>query len=556
MTVSPDRRVSQTVRGASPAARSIEPAARCIRACTVLTVLTCAAFASLPPALAAQTSEAPPARFSDPDRVAKITSALPGIDSLMRAFAERERVPGIAYGVIMDGQLLHVAATGIRDVATGAPLDTSSVFRIASMTKSFTALAILQLRDAGELSLDDLAEQYVPELASLVYPTSDAPRITIRHLLTHSAGFPEDNPWGDQQLAATDDDLAAMLRAGIPFSRAPGVAYEYSNLGFALLGRIVANVSGEPYATYIQTRVLQPLGMTSTTMEARDVPANRMALGYRVRDGEWLLEPALPDGAFGAMGGMLTSAADLSRWVALMLDAWPPRDGVESPVLRRSSLREMQQVSRFAGASVVRAGDNVALNAGGYGYGLRVSQDCHTAHTVAHSGGLPGFGSLMRWLPEYGVGIIALGNRTYTGWASPVDQAFARLAQTGGLEPRSPQASPVLVAMHEQVTRIVLNWKPALADSVAAMNLFLDEPAERRAAAIAATLRDAGGACEPAGPLVAENALRGEWALRCANGSLRVRITLAPTEPARVQQLTVSPLRAGQTIGAAATCRM
>ncbi len=496
-----------------------------------------------------------PARFTDPDRVAKLSSALPGIDSLMRAFAERERIPGIAYGVILDGQLLHVAANGIRDVSASAPLDTSSVFRIASMTKSFTALAMLQLRDAGRLSLDDLAEIYVPELASLAYPTSDAPRITIRHLLTHSAGFPEDNPWGDQQLAATDDDLAAMLRAGVPFSRAPGVAYEYSNLGFALLGRIVANVSGEPYAQYIQTHVLRPLGMTSTTMEARDVPPDRIALGYRVRDGEWLLEPALPDGAFGAMGGMLTSAADLSRWVALMLDAWPPRDGAESPVLRRASLREMQQVSRFAGASVVQRDDAVSLNAGGYGFGLRVSQDCHTAHTVAHSGGLPGFGSLMRWLPEYGVGIIALGNRTYTGWAAPVDQAFALLAQTGGLETRVSQPSPVLSTMQEQVTRLVLDWNAALADSVAAMNLFLDEPAERRAAAIAETIQSAGGACQQSGPFVVENALRGDWALQCARGTLRVRITLAPTTPARVQQLTVTPLRAGQTIGAAATCR-
>ena len=84
---------------------------------------------------------------------------------------------------------------------TQAPVTPDSVFRIASMTKSFTAAAILSLRDAGKLSLDDAAETYVPELKGLAYPTSDSPRLTIRHLLSHATGFPEDNPWGDQQLA-------------------------------------------------------------------------------------------------------------------------------------------------------------------------------------------------------------------------------------------------------------------------------------------------------------------------------------------------------------------
>ena len=172
-------------------------------------------------------------------------------------------------------------------------------------------------------------------------------------------------------LAATDAQLSTMIKQGIPFSNAPGTAYEYSNFGFAILGRIVQNVSGMPYARYIQQRVLRPLGMTSTTMEARDVPANRVAHGYRLQDGLWLEEAALPDGSFGAMGGMLTSSADLSRWVALMLDAWPARDGAESPVLKRSSLREMQQIARFSGASAVRnAAGMLSLNAGGYAYGL------------------------------------------------------------------------------------------------------------------------------------------------------------------------------------------
>jgi CubicO group peptidase (beta-lactamase class C family) len=107
------------------------------------------------------------------------------------------------------------------------------------MSKSFTAMAILKLRDEGKLNLDDPAYKYIPELKNLHYPTADAPHITIRHLLSHSAGFPEDNPWGDRQLADNDKDLMAFIGKQISFSNPPGIAYEYSNLGFALLGKII-----------------------------------------------------------------------------------------------------------------------------------------------------------------------------------------------------------------------------------------------------------------------------------------------------------------------------
>ena len=117
-----------------------------------------------------------------------------------------------------------MGVTGFRDLTSKSPVDRDTVFRIASMTKSFTAMSILKLRDAGKLSLDDPAERYVPELKGITYPTTDSPRITIRHLLSHSTGFPEDNPWGDQQLADSEEQLSQMLRGGIPFSNAPGIA--------------------------------------------------------------------------------------------------------------------------------------------------------------------------------------------------------------------------------------------------------------------------------------------------------------------------------------------
>ena len=120
------------------------------------------------------------------DRRAKLATAFSDIDRLFAEFATSSHVPGAAWGIVIDGELAHSGSTGVRDVATNAPVDADTVFRIASMTKSFTAMAILKLRDAGKLALDDLAEKYVPELKGLRYPTTDSPRITIRHLLTHS----------------------------------------------------------------------------------------------------------------------------------------------------------------------------------------------------------------------------------------------------------------------------------------------------------------------------------------------------------------------------------
>ena len=498
----------------------------------------------------------PPASFADPERRAKLATAFPQIDKLVADFMSRTHVPGAAWGVVIDGELAHLGVAGFRDLPSKSPVTRDSVFRIASMTKSFTAMAVMKLRDEGKLSLDDLAERHVPELKKLRYPTSDSPRITVRDLMSHAAGFPEDNPWGDQQLDASEEQFTRMLEQGIPFSNAPGVEYEYSNYGFAILGRIVTNVSGQPYRTYIAETILRPLGMASTTLEPGSVPADRLAHGYRWEDETWKEEPPLPDGAFGAMGGMLTSVADLSKYVGAFLAAWPPRDGAETGPVRRASLREMQQIWRSRPSIVTRASDgSPSLNAGGYGYGLRVSQSCAFDHSVAHSGGLPGYGSLMQWLPDYGVGIIAFGNVTYTGWGGVVSSAFDLLQRTGGLQPRMPQPSPPLTEMRQDVSRLIIEWDEQLADEMAAMNLYRDRSKDRRRREIQA-LRAEVGACEsPAAFDVVENWLRGQWTMKCEKGDLRVSITLAPTMPPRVQHLEVRAVPAGSRAAPAPACR-
>jgi CubicO group peptidase (beta-lactamase class C family) len=473
-----------------------------------------------------------------------LANAYAEIDRVVREFTEREHIPGAAWGIVVDGRLVHAGTAGVRNVATREPVTADSVFRIASMTKSFTAMAIVKLRDEGKLTLDDPAERYVPELKGLKYPTTDSPRITVRHLLSHAEGFPEDNPWGDQQLAATEEEFEAMLRRGIPFSNPPGLAYEYSNYGFAILGRIVQNVSKMPYRQYVATHILKPMGMSSTTLEPAAVPAARLAHGYRWEDDQWKEEPQLRDGAFGAMGGMLTSLNDLARYVAVYVGAWPPRDGPETAPISRASLREMQQIWRSRPATVTRTQSGaVQLNAGGYGYGLGITQTCDFGHVVAHSGGLPGFGSQMRWLPEYGVALIGMGNRTYTGWGGVFNRALAVLQTSGALTRRMPEPSPALLKARDDVSQLVLKWDDALADRIAAVNLFLDRSKDRRRQEIE-QLRAKVGSCRNTDRFaLVENALRGAWTLACERGDLDVTVTLAPTMPPSVQYLEVVPAR-------------
>jgi CubicO group peptidase (beta-lactamase class C family) len=512
------------------------------RTVALLAVALCLAAPVLDGRAQAPSFKAPPASFTNPGRRAVLARAFPEIDRIMRDFVDRAHVPGAAWGIVIDGELAHEGTAGFRDLSTKAPVEADSVFRIASMTKSFTAMAILKLRDEGRLSLEDPAEKYVPELRGLVYPTSDSPKITIRHLLSHAEGFPEDNPWGDRQLADSDEQLSRMLRGGIPFSNAPGIAYEYSNYGFAILGRIVSNVSGRPYAEYVQRNILTPLGMTSTTLEPSGVPRGKLAIGYRWEDEQWKAEPILPHGAFGSMGGMLTTVPDLGKYVAAFLQAWPPRDGPEVSPIRRSSLREMQHVWQPASASVTRnAAGDTQLTSGGYGFALRIWQTCDFPLVVAHSGGLPGYGSQMRWLPDYGVGVVAFGNLRYTGWGPPMDTAFAALLATGALRPRAVHASPALDDARTAVTRLVLNWNDADADRVAAENLFRDVDKPHRRAELE-RLREQVGACTAGeGFDYVENPLRGEWSMPCANGRLRVAITLAPTMRPKVQSMTIGP---------------
>ena len=478
----------------------------------------------------------PPPRFTDPDRVRKLESALPEIDRIFREYAAERKIPGMVWGVVIDGRLAHVATIGVRDRGSQAQVTPGTAFRIASMTKSFTVLAILKLRDEGKLSLDDPVAKWIPEFARTELPTRDAAPIRVRQLLSHSAGFPEDNPWGDQQLGASDEEVTAWLRRGIPFSTPPDTRYEYSNYAFGLLGRIVSRVSGVAYEEYVRTEILAKLGMNASTFDFDRAGGDRAA-GYRLQpDGTYLGEKPLAQGAFGAAGGLVTTANDLAKYVAFHLAAWPARDDTEAGPVRRASVREMSHLWNLSNLTASSVAGMPRAVASGYGYGLRITSDCRFEHIVGHGGGLPGYGSYMSWLPDYGVGMFAMTNLTYVGPSEPIGRAYDAMLKTAGLRRRELPPSPVLTEAREHMLNLWKSWDDAEANKIAAMNLFLDAPAAQRRAEIERLKREV-GACGAPGPVMAENWLRGQFNLTCERGMVGVFFTLAPTEPPRVQHL-------------------
>ena len=475
-----------------------------------------------------------PASFNDPDRLTNIQKAIPVIEKIYQDFALVNHVPGYAYGIVVDGKLLYKGANGYANIEEKIPATTSSMFRIASMSKSFTALAILKLRDGGKLRLDDPVEMYIPALKGQGL-TKDAAPITIRHLMSHSAGFPEDNPWGDRQLADTEKDLLDLIKQKISFSNVAGVEYEYSNLGFAMLGYIIHKVSGEPYDVYIKKNILAPLGMKATTYEYTEIPKDKFAYGYRYINNHWRKEQPLKDGIYGAMGGMITSIDMFGNYVAMHEAAWPERNDNETMPVKRSTIREMHQPSRFIALNpnyTFPSGKKMATT-GSYTFGLRWMIDAEHKKNIGHSGGLPGFGSNWQFLPEYGIGVILFANVTYAPTTYINTVIIDTLVQMAHLKPRQTSVSPILAKRQKELVGIIEKWDhPA---PIFAENFFDDYPVDalkKESADLFAKV----GAIVKMNPMIAENQLRGYGILECERGNLKLSFTLSPENPALIQE--------------------
>lgn len=450
------------------------------------------------------------------------------LDADFAKWMEEAHVPGLVWGIVKDGRLVHVKAMGVQELTARTPVTPETAFRIASMTKAFTGYSILKLRDEGKLRLDDPVSKYVPETRGW------ANGIIVGDLLHHTAGFVTDDPWGDRQQPLPEAEFTKMLKAGVPFSTVTGTRYEYSNFGYALLGRIVANVSKQDYAKRVEATVLKPLGMASTRYEVRDVPASQLAMGYRWENDAWSPEPVMPHGAFGAMGGLVTTGQDYAKWIGFLLSAWPAKDGEADSA---KTIRAMQ----YGGGQLHsrrrpgKEGDTCRLSAI-YGAGLVQANDCVLGNVLFHGGGFPGYGSHMLLMPEAGVGVFALTNRTYAGPSAPVWDAATALFKSGYIAPRAIAPTPALEAGYAAVRRI---WKAGGVEGEGqylAMNFAMDRSDANWRNYLSEIVAKS-GACDNSPPLIVTGKLSGRFSWICTNGVVEGNVLLAPTSTPQIQAL-------------------
>ena len=441
----------------------------------------------------------------------------------------------------MDGKLIYSGAGGYADIKNKIPTTPHSLFRVASVTKSFTAMAIVKLRDEGHLRLDDPISLYIPESKNWQL-TQDAPAVTIRHLLTHGSGLPQDDPWGDRKLAASNEALVAILKSGPSASTPVGTAYEYSNLSFSILGYIIKQASGLSYQDYIAKNIWQPLGMTQVAWEFARVPPKELVHGYKWQYGRWQEEPLLHDGSFAAMGGMIASIDSFSRYVALHLSAWPARDDREEGPVKRRSLREMHHPWNFEDLVDYKLPDGSACAlVKAYGYGLRWWRDCKTNVYIKHSGGLPGFGSNWTIMPEYGIGVILFANATY----APADdinfQVLNKLIEIAALKPRELPNSAILKERQAALIDCLPHWNQGINKTIFADNFFQDNSLKALQQETQRIFTHA-GKIDRIGEMKALNQLRGHFLMYGEKADIEISFTLTPESPPLIQSFQIKEI--------------
>lgn len=460
-------------------------------------------------------------------------------DEVFASAPELAAVPGVAYGLVHDGVLVHSSGYGAATLGGAAP-SAGTVFRIASMTKSFTAAAVLMLRDEGRLRLDDPVADYVSAARSLAQ--EGMPPVTVRDLLTMGGGLATDDPWGDRQESLPLEDFDGLVAEGFARCWPPRTMFEYSNTGYALLGRVIAAASGVPFTEFVRERLCTPLGMAATGFEAAGVDPDRLATGYRVMaDGAHVPEPLVTPGAYSAMGGLLSTIEDLARWVGGMTGAW--RDGTPAHPLDRWSRREMQELARYVSTDTT-TGTGAGTVSVGYGYGLTSMHHQVLGRIVAHSGGYPGFGSHMRWHPSSGWGVVALGNATYAPMHVPAAEVLARIVvETGAAHGSQPAVSvvpwPETLAAMQIAERLLDGDGSGVTDATWSPNMDLDLPRVERVDALR-LVRDAiGPLSRDAASVRHASPARAAWTVTGDGGTARVEVWMTPELRPRIQKLTV-----------------
>ncbi|RYZ04262.1 MAG: class A beta-lactamase-related serine hydrolase [Myxococcales bacterium] len=498
---------------------------------------------ALPPGRSASPAAAAAAPFvptpAPAARKARLLAVAGALDDVYRARLSESGATAAAVGIVLEGELVYVGTFGVSDVSSGAAVDERTVFRIGSLTKSFAATTILQLRDRGLLQLDAPAVRYLPELARLQSPSSDAGPITLRHLLTMTSGLPYDDTWGTVSFGYDDAELTRFLEGRPRLSSVPGERYAYSNLGYALLGRVVERLTGQHFLDYLRTELLLPLGMTATGAKR---PARGLAVGYyrdAAQNDALYAEPHPDDGVFAPAGGLYTSLRDYARYLAFQLAAYPARDAPEEGPLRRSSLREMHRGQSWlrwnADVPVAKklAGGALSLSAARYGYGWVQQTTCAFDGIVQHGGYEPGYFSYVRLLPQHGLGVVVFSTTAAVGDSKTFERAMGVLRQGGVLELPSDNVSPQLAQRIAEVNELLARF-----DAARFRESF--DPDSLRYSWLASIpeafsrLKRDHGRCEPSGSPQRLGATEARWLLACERGWLSLSLVLAPTAASQI----------------------
>lgn len=311
-----------------------------------------------------------------------------------------QRLPGLVVGIVRDQKLVWSAGFGHSDLEKRTRPDRDTISRVASITKTFTATAIMQLRDAGLLSLDDPLVEHLPEFSAVNARAGTVEGVTIRRMLAHRSGLVTESPfpcWDALEFPSREALLAALPETEIVIPQ--DSAFKYSNLAFGLLGEVIGRLSGRSYFEYIQAEILEPLGLTSSVFELTDELRPRTAIGYSRSPyaDEFPQAPYAPLNGVAACGQLHSTVADLAKWISLQFRTGDEeRSGAQ--VLRGSSLEEMHRPQYMEPDWSF-----------GYCLGWRAQRmGEHVYH--GHGGGIHGFASQIMFSKPHRLGVIALAN--------------------------------------------------------------------------------------------------------------------------------------------------
>ena len=324
-----------------------------------------------------------------------LNTSIDVLDKWIEHTIHRNHQPGLAIGIVYDGELLWGKGYGYADVEAGQAVTLDTRFRIASITKTFTAVAIMQLRDAGKLSLDDPVAKHL-DWFKLRY--EDAPDITIRNLLTHTSGLARDShgPMWTEHDAPEWDEFVAETSQRQP-TQPPYEHFAYSNLGYSLLGGIIEAISGQSWGDYLQQNILNPLGMTDTLPVPKSEDA-QLARGY-ARLGKTYERTTMPFflmNSFEASANFASSLNDLVKYAKLHLSKG------KTPVLSGHTLRDMHRIHWLYDKWD-----------GGYGLGTMLYK-IKDWTISGHGGSYPGYLTAFTLCREHNLGVIVLTNAADT----------------------------------------------------------------------------------------------------------------------------------------------